>query len=77
MAWESFVLIVGVGVVAMCALVVAGFLISVRRQGCSVRVKWHKHLIFDRVNMISRIVYLILVRSSCKSCPMTSLCLGN
>ena len=77
MAWESFVLIGGVGVVAMCALVVAGFLISVRGQGCSARAKWHKRLVVDRVNRISRIFYLILVRSSCKSCPMTSLCLGN
>jgi ABC-type methionine transport system permease subunit len=77
MAWEDFVLIGVAGVIAVCILVIVGFLISVRRQGCSVRVKWHKRLVLNRVNKISKIFYLILVRSSCQSCPMTSFCLGS
>lgn len=77
MVWVDFVLMALAGVIVMGILVAVGFLISVRGQGCSARAKWHKRLVVDRVNRISRIFYLILVRSSCKSCPMTSLCLGS
>jgi hypothetical protein len=70
--------LVGVaGFIVVFMLVAVGLIISVRGQGCSVRIKWHQRLISDRVNRISRIFYLLLSRSSCKSCPWTSLCLGS
>ena len=65
------------GSIVVFTLVTVGFVISVRGQGCSVRVKWYKRLISDRVNKISRIIYLLLSRSSCKSCPLMPLCLGS
>ena len=77
MLWEDFVLIGVGGFIVVFVLVTVGFMISVRGQGCSVLVKWHKRLISDRVNKISRILYLLLARSSCRSCPLVSLCLGN
>jgi hypothetical protein len=77
MLWVDSVLIGVASLVVVFIIVTVGFLISVRGQGCSVLTKWHKRLISDRANKISRIFYLILVRSSCKSCPMTSFCLGS
>jgi hypothetical protein len=74
---EDYVLIGLAGLVVVFILVAVGFIISVRTQGCSVLVKWHKRLTSDRVNKISRVFYLLLSRSSCKSCPLVSLCLGN
>ena len=77
MPWEDFVLIGGAGFVIALILVIAGFLLSIRGQGCSVKTEWHKRLVVDRVNGVSKIFYQILTRSSCKSCPFTSLCLGS
>ena len=77
MLWVDSVLIGVAGFIVVYILVTLGFLILVRRQGCSVRIKWHKRLISDRVNRISRILYLLISRLSCKSCPYTSLCLGS
>ena len=77
MLWVDSVLIGVAGFIVVFILVTVGFMISVRKQGCSVLIKWHKRLILDRVNKISRILYLLISRLSCKSCPFTSLCLGN
>jgi hypothetical protein len=71
------VLIGVAGFIFVFILAAVGLIISVRGQGCSARAKWHKRLISDRVNRVSRIFYLLLSRSSCKSCPWTSLCLGS
>jgi hypothetical protein len=65
------------GFIVVFILATVGLIISVRGQGCSVRIKWHKRLVSDRVNRVSKIFYLLLSRSSCKSCPWTSLCLGS
>jgi hypothetical protein len=67
--WEDFVLIGGAGSAIVVILVAAGFLLSVRGQGCSVRIEWHRRLVVDRVSRFSRIFYRILTRSSCRSCP--------
>ena len=75
--WEDPALTGVAGSIVALLLVPVGFVISVRRQGCSVLVKWHKRLISNRANKVSRILYLLLSRSSCKSCPLASLCLGN
>jgi hypothetical protein len=77
MLWVDCVLIGVAGSIVVFMLVTVGLIISVRGQGCSARTKWHKRLISDRVNRVSRIFYLLLSRSSCKSCPWTSLCLGS
>jgi hypothetical protein len=71
------VLIGVAGLIVVFILVTAGLIILARGQGCSARAKWHKRLISDRVNRVSRTFYLLLARSSCKSCPLTSLCLGS
>jgi hypothetical protein len=65
------------GPVVAFMLVTVGLLISVRRQRCSVLARWHERLISDRVNRISRILYRLLFRLLCRSCPFTSLCLGG
>ena len=77
MVLEGFVLTGVAGFTIAFMFAAVGLMISVHRQGCSVRIKWHKRLVLDRISMISRIFYLLLSRSSCKSCPLISLCLGN
>jgi len=75
--WDSSVLIGVAGSIVGFILVTVGLLISVRGQGCSVLVKWHRRLVLDRANKYSGVFYLLLSRSSCRSCPFTSLCLGS
>jgi hypothetical protein len=75
--WEDPILIGIVGSIFMFISVPVGLMVSVRGHGCSILVRWHKHLVSDRANRISRIIYLLISRSSCKSCPLVSLCLGS
>jgi hypothetical protein len=78
MPWEDSFLIGVAGFIFAFVLVIAGFTILARRQGCcSVLVKWHERLILDKVNKISRVFYRLLFRISCRSCPLASLCVGS
>jgi hypothetical protein len=76
--WDDFDSIGAAGFLVLFTPIAAGFGISVRKQGCSILQKWwHKRLIVGGMNKMPRIFHLLLSRSSCKSCPFISLCMGK
>lgn len=75
---DQFGLIGGAGFVVVFNLVALGFIILVGRLGGSaLRKWWHKFLILDGINKMPRYFYLLLFKSSCRSCPFISICLKN
>jgi amino acid transporter len=76
--WDEFGSTAVAGYVVVFILAAVGFMIPIRKQGCAVLKKWwHKRLIVDGTNRMPRIFYLLLSRSSCKSCPFVTFCLKH